>query len=220
MLSTIFTPSKKIRKLNRRHAYHTRLCLPPRDLLLCHPVGHSLKFSASRELCDSCTDFDWTRKFVDYNRQVYDEWKPWAGSADRESHKSYRIARSSFLCACCVLATDIAYRERTGDPLLPTVDRDGRSVLPERDAEHDRKMYDGKGKKKSVRFSTDQENRPEAEYRDQEEYCRTSPGYRPGKFADTTGWGCRDTSDPERALEAAFSKFWAEASCGDGVDAL
>jgi len=37
------------------------------------PVGHSTTLSTSKELCDSCADFDFTRRFMEYARQVYDE---------------------------------------------------------------------------------------------------------------------------------------------------
>ena len=63
-------------------------------------------------------------------------------------------------------------------------------MLPERDAERDWKMYVS-GKGKQVRFDTDQEHRIESEYRQQEYYCRGSPWYKPGRFADTTGFGFR-----------------------------
>lgn len=207
MLLTGFTPSKRIRKFNRRHAYHPRLGLPSRALLLLPPSRAQRQTLRKPRALRQLYRFALDSQFVDYTRQVYDEWKPWAGSADKELHRSYRIAKSSFLYASCVLANDNAHQEQLDDLLLLTVDRDGKPVVPERD----RKRYDGKGRKKSVLLDTDREHRPEAEYRDQEEYCRGSTGYKPGRFADTTGLGFMDTSDPERALEGTH---------GDGPELL
>lgn len=170
-------------------------------------------------------EFDFTQKFMKYSWQVYDKWTAAAeletSKTYHEWYRSYRIAKSNFLHAYCVLANDLAYREQHDDPLLPTLDQNGRSVLPERDAERDWALYVSpkNGKYKQVRFSTHQEHGMESEYRQQEEYNRGSPWYKPGRYVDAASSGFRNTRDPEAALSAAFSKLWAKTS-DDAANAL
>lgn len=49
---------------------------------------------------------------------------------------------------------------------------------------------------KKVRLDAMNDHRPEAEYRDQQQFDRTAPLYKPGRHADESGNGFINTSDP------------------------
>ena len=169
-----------------------------------HRVSYFFTPIGPPELCEACEAFEAAEEAVDEHYkhwQVLDKSVHAEDAVDRLGLLELSLGeKRSFFRARAALANLMDQFGDCEDPRLPTVDREGNAVLtyedPVRAQRKARSARTRKLAKVRVRIADDQDHRPESQYRDSYKYRRRHPFYYAGRYADTTGSGFWNTSDP------------------------
>ncbi|KAK4541262.1 hypothetical protein LTR36_008178 [Oleoguttula mirabilis] len=177
-----------------------------------HPIraSSSLPYSGSNldfdvRYCPSCSasrsvrqERDTTEQRYRQDRDLQELFPESDRTTARESRREYDRSRLAY-------QEDLDYQQDRQDRERraagrPTMREEGRQFAGLDDPEYldFRRQMNGYGRTTRIAEPEPERHRSESQYRDQREYLRTSRRYEPGRYADRSGSGYYDTSDPYR----------------------